>query len=86
MQPNSITDKIPSVHAETEIPFHDSCNCCQECNVSCCFPRRVRKHKKTNKHDTDCPSHDKTANRVNDTSLGVMRKYNRKIDKEIINN
>lgn len=36
--------KIPSITANPNTTISDSCNCCDDCVITCCFPRRFKKH------------------------------------------
>ena len=40
-------DNIPNITANPETQVSDSCNCCDNCSITCCFPwrgRRIRRH------------------------------------------
>ncbi len=39
-------NKIPPLSVDTNSRVKDSCNCCQKCDIKCCWPRKVKKHKK----------------------------------------
>ena len=65
-------DNTPSIYAElqTDIPISDSCNCCQTCNVNCCFPRRTRKHRKDCKEKQ--PNMDRRASIIDEKSKSIF--------------
>lgn len=72
-------DKIPGINAHTDMPISDSCNCCQECNVSCCFPRRIKKHKKHNPERRDSIDENYDSQKTCNTTTNKTTKTSKKV-------
>lgn len=73
MIPNVQNSRVPSIHSDIHSPVSDSCNCCQDCNVSCCFP--LFRKRKTNQV---CPNLERRNSIVEDTATPIIRNSNNK--------